>query len=198
VSEDFARLVARSWDAYHAGDAGNGARLATKAVAARPRDGRGHYALACSLERLERLADADRNFLRAANAQQEPHPLPYRVSWRHFEAAVSRGADDLPQELREALEEIQLVLADYPGAEIVGHDQSYELLGLFAGHAKAELDESAGSGELTPRIYLYRRAHEHIANTAAEFDDEVKRTLYHELGHYLGFDEDDMERFGVD
>ena len=198
MSEAFAQTVARSWDAYHEGNPRLGADLARQAVAEQPRDGRGHYVLACNLERLGHLAEADRSFVRASQAIHEPHPLPYRVSWRHFESAVGRGADALPTELREALEEIHLILADYPAGEQAGQDQSYELLGLFAGPTKAELQEAVGNGELSARIYLYRRAHEHIATSAVEFDDELRRTLYHELGHYLGFDEDDMERFGLE
>jgi predicted Zn-dependent protease with MMP-like domain len=199
VSDEYARLVARSWDAYHEGDATTGVTLARDAITAAPRDGRGYYALACNLERLGQLTKADRAFVRAAQSQHEPHPLPYRVGWRHFKEAVGRAADSLPQELREALEEIDLVLADYPGSEQISNDQGYELLGLFAGPTKADLqDPDPAAGELTTRIYLYRRAHEHIATSAGEFDEELRRTLYHELGHFLGFDEDDMDRFGLD
>ena len=32
----------------------------------------------------------------------------------------------------------------------------------------------------------------------AQLVEEIARTLYHELGHYLGMDEDDLESIGLD
>jgi predicted Zn-dependent protease with MMP-like domain len=70
-----------------------------------------------------------------------------------------------------------------------------ELLGLFAGSERGALNE-AGTPAVSPCIYIFRRAHEHQCASRREFDGEVKQTLFHELGHYLGYDEDQLDELG--
>jgi len=201
ADEEYAQLVADSWQAFHEDAPDLGSRHARQAIALAPEDGRAWYALACNLERAGSLIAADQAFRRAAGCDHEPHPAPFRVAWRHFETAVARAAEDLPEQLQSALGEIELVLSDYPGGEVADQERTYEMLGLFSGTTKAEGAAAGAAGgdlEIPPRIHLYRRAHEHIAPSTDEFAREVRRTLYHELGHYLGFDEDDMQRFGLE
>lgn len=195
----YAQLVADSWEAYHDDRSEDAVTLARQAIELQADDGRAHYILACALERSGRLIHADRSFRRAAQCDNEPHLPPFRVSWRYFEAAVAQACDALPDRLQASLAEIDLVLSDYPGAEVANQEVTHEMLGLF--HGPVQADRAAGPSDepmLPPRIHLYRRAHEHIAASALEFIAESQRSLNHELGHYLGFDEDDMVHFGLD
>jgi predicted Zn-dependent protease with MMP-like domain len=74
---------------------------------------------------------------------------------------------------------------------------SPDILGLFIGEPHTH--EEDGRGGLPPQIMLF------LANLwdFAEADEDIYReevhtTFMHELGHYLGLDEDDLEERGLD
>ncbi len=67
-----------------------------------------------------------------------------------------------------------------------------ELLGLFAGVPLDQKSYLSAGGELPPQIYLFKRNLERFARPE-ELATQVAITLYHELGHYLGMDEEDLE-----
>lgn len=187
--------LARLWEAYRADDVATGTALGEALVQEFPDHGEAWFWLGCCRERLGRLRAADQAFLRARRARLEPQAGPYRVPWRHFQQAVDTAAESLPAELRAALEEVTLVLADYAEAALLeGHDEP-ELLGLFDGVERSERDNATPCP--SPQIYLFRRAHEHLCASRAEFDLEVRQTLWHELGHYLGYDEHGLESLGM-
>ena len=72
-------------------------------------------------------------------------------------------------------------------------DQGFEpdLLGLFEGASRLEADPHAS--DPPPRIILYLdNLWDLAAGDSAIFTEEVRTTYLHELGHFLGFDEDDL------
>ena len=68
------------------------------------------------------------------------------------------------------------------------------LLGLYNGVPLVERD-SIGP-PLPDRIILYRRSILRRCNTAEQVVEEVRTTLWHEVGHYLGLSEADLHRLG--
>jgi predicted Zn-dependent protease with MMP-like domain len=188
-------LIEAAWTAYREARPADGIAAAEQAVAADAGHGGAWYALACNLERAGRLADSDRAFARAARAATAPEPAPFRVSWARFQRSVRAAGDALPRDLRAALGEVTLVLADYAEPYLLAEYTDPELLGMLEGPTRAERDHG---GEVSPRIHLWRRAHEHAAVDAASFDEEVQQTLHHELGHYLGIDEAGLADLGMD
>jgi predicted Zn-dependent protease with MMP-like domain len=184
-----------AWKAYRQAKPQAGIDHAWRAVEQDSADGESWYALACNLERAGRLSDADKAFVRAARAPARAVGAPWRVTWARFQRSVKAAADALPPEFRAALSEITLVSADYAEPYLIEDCDDPELLGLFEGATRAE----SGSihGMVSPRIHLWRRTHEHATGSAREFDAEVAKTLHHELGHYLGYDEGGLERLGL-
>jgi predicted Zn-dependent protease with MMP-like domain len=158
------------------------------------------------LENLALLADlagdfrrADELFQRAARLDSEGSPLPPRLSPERFEQLVAAAARDLPPEFRRALEEIAVVIDPMPTAEIVGAPGSGhppDILGLFAGPPLGERGVR-DLPELPPTIFLFQRNLERASRDAGELREEIRTTLYHELGHALGFDEDGVEELGL-
>ena len=188
--------LAAIWGAYQDARAKDGVALGAEAVRQWPEQGEAWFALACCRERAGDLLGADRGFSRAAVARVDPQPLPYRCSWNRFARSVERARGALPARLISALDEVTLVLADYADPVQIAHLGEPEPLGIFTGLTRGEL-LNPPPGTLSPQIYLFRRAHEHNTTCAEEFDREVTTTLYHELGHYIGYDEDGLDELGM-
>jgi predicted Zn-dependent protease with MMP-like domain len=70
-----------------------------------------------------------------------------------------------------------------------------ELLGVFEG---ASLLDDAGEENL-PRIRIFvDNIWEYVERDEQDFLDEVGTTFLHELGHYLGWDEEELAERGLD
>ncbi len=48
-----------------------------------------------------------------------------------------------------------------------------------------------------PAIYIYRRNLERFVENEEDIERQVGITLLHELGHHLGYDEDDLDGLGL-
>ncbi len=71
-----------------------------------------------------------------------------------------------------------------------------DVLGLFVGPNIHDLAEGA-SGELPPTIYLFQRNLERMASSVEDLGVEIRVTLFHEIGHLLGLDEDEVAAIGL-
>lgn len=111
---------------------------------------------------------------------------------KRADSIVKRILASLPQELAQRAGDCRIVL-NWHAPEGVSED----LLGCFEGPA---LHESPVAGvEGLPVITLcLRNIAEYCDYEAGAFDEEVEVTLLHELGHYFGWDEDDIEERGLD
>jgi predicted Zn-dependent protease with MMP-like domain len=74
-------------------------------------------------------------------------------------------------------------------------EEGEDLLGLYEGvplihrHFDATL--------LQPdRITLFQNALQALAHTEAELREQIRITLIHELGHFFGFEEDELDERG--
>jgi len=197
-SADAEHQLATGWEAFAVGDAVTGERAARAALAVDAQDGEAWYLLAVCLERASRLGDADRAFSRAAAARRDPQPLPYRVTWARFQALVDAARERLPAAFTAAFAEVTVVLADYADPDHLADRDAPELLGLFTGQERGDRSATGEDLAVSPCIHLFRRAHEHHCSSLAELAEEVRRTLFHEFGHYLGYDEEGLAAIGLE
>ncbi len=186
--------VERVWAAYKLADLPGCVALAKQAVALAPGNGGAWFAYGCALERTNDLVAADKAFAKASRCTEDAVGTPYRIGWVAFQHVVATAVEALPLKLKDSLADVTLVLADYAEPDLLESFEDAELLGLFTGPIRSERDQFP---ELSPTIHVFRRAHEHSCATAKEFRAEVKQTLYHEFGHYLGFGEEDLESLGM-
>ncbi len=140
---------------------------------------------------------ADELYRRAHAACADHPPPPPRLAEDAFRAVVEEAARELPPELQQAFELVPVVIDPMPTRELVAADGfGPELLGLYSGPPLSEFQGVYGGG-LPPRIHLFQRNLERAAADADELREEIRVTLFHELGHALGFDEDGVEEMGL-
>lgn len=148
----------------------------------------------------ERFDEADALHAEAFELAPDEHPLPARLTEEQFDAVVEEACAALPPEFRSALEAVPIVIEPMPPIDLVVEGDPLEvppdLLGLFVGASQLETSDEDPEG-FVARIYLFQR---NIERTSADLDEtreQVRVTLFHELGHYLGFDEHGVEGMGL-
>jgi predicted Zn-dependent protease with MMP-like domain len=70
-------------------------------------------------------------------------------------------------------------------------------LGLYEGTPPSLAPGDSPWAHFPSRITLFRKNIEISCGTDAELKDLVSSTLLHEVGHYLGLDEDDLDERGL-
>ena len=105
---------------------------------------------------------------------------------------------ELPREMARRAGEVPVVMLPRPTKAMVRDDGiDPDLLGLFVGPNCAEGVESGDP--LPPEILLFLENLWDYADGDEEiFREEVRVTYYHELGHYLGLEEGDLEDRGLE
>jgi predicted Zn-dependent protease with MMP-like domain len=169
-------------------------------------------------ELLERDPEhADAHYLRGlayAEAEDHAHMVEHFLATLRLDALDSDdlGEDEeldfiestaeevlahLPAEFGDRLHGVPIVLEPRPHPELVREGFDPRSLGLFEGHEHGR--HEAGEAAVAPtRIVLY------YANLLADFPerdelvDEIEITMLHEIGHYFGLGEDDLERLGLE
>ena len=155
------------------------------------------YHLGLVQERLEREEEADAAFRRANALDPEHYPLPSAIENDAFERAAAAALRDLPRSIREYVENVPVLIHDFPGGDLLSDENvSPQILGIFIGVPRTEAAVTAQAADVD-RVILFKKNLEKICRTQAELVEQIQITVKHEIGHYLGLDEDDLERLGL-
>lgn len=115
---------------------------------------------------------------------------------RHaFEALVADAVRLIPGRFRRAMQNLALVVEDAPSDDLLaemGIDPPDSLYGLYSGTPLTERDWSYGN-HLPDRITLYQRPIEEDSDDLDDIRAMIGETLIHEVGHYFGLSEDEIE-----
>jgi predicted Zn-dependent protease with MMP-like domain len=112
-----------------------------------------------------------------------------------FRQLVDEALGTIPEEFREAMHNIAIVVEDAPSPaklEEVGIEPPDTLFGLYEGVPLTERGWADGNA-LPDKITLYQQP---IEDASADEDDIVVgigETLIHEIGHYFGLSEEEIE-----
>ena len=113
------------------------------------------------------------------------------------EAEVRRTMESLPLALRDNVRHVPVIFERRPGRDLQEDGIEPDTLGLFTGEPFSETGTT--TAPLPARIILFlENIREAAEGDEARYREEVRATLLHELGHYLGLDEIDLEERGLD
>jgi predicted Zn-dependent protease with MMP-like domain len=113
---------------------------------------------------------------------------------RQVVAAAQRR---LPSQVREAAAAVPVCYEPHPNQAIRDEGVEDDILGLFVGHEHG--GELTDADPLPPQILLFvENIWDQAEGDETVYRDEVRLTYLHELGHYLGWDEDEIARRGLE
>lgn len=113
---------------------------------------------------------------------------------RRFEQVVDRALEGLPEWVIDRIDNLVVVVEDRPRPD---QDPEGDLLGIYEGVSL--LDRSGDYwGALPDQITIFRLPHLSLGLTGKELEDEIRRTVLHEIGHFLGIEEDKFHEIGFE
>jgi predicted Zn-dependent protease with MMP-like domain/Flp pilus assembly protein TadD len=149
----------------------------------------GHHVLGLALTQLGRIEEADSAFARAADLEPESCFRPPRLTPEQFDEVVDEAIEELPEEFQEYLENVEVGVVDVPDPELIREGIEFDLLGLYHGTTIQSVEWG-----FPDRVMLFQRNLENVSPDRETLVREIRDTVYHEIGHHMGMDEDAVQR----
>jgi len=118
-----------------------------------------------------------------------------QVTPAQFEAFVADALDEIPPELAAAMENVAVVVAEWPRPDQVGAERG-TLLGLYEGIPLTRRDPIGYGGVLPDRITVFRGPLCARAVDEADLAAQVRVTVLHEVGHHFGLSDARLRELG--
>jgi predicted Zn-dependent protease with MMP-like domain len=117
------------------------------------------------------------------------------VTRREFERLVAEAVTLIPARFRREMKNLALVVEAEPSAELLAEmaiEPPDSLYGLYQGTPLPERTWGYGNA-LPDRITIYQRPIEEDCEDEDEMRAVIGETLIHEVGHYFGLSEEEIE-----
>jgi predicted Zn-dependent protease with MMP-like domain len=117
------------------------------------------------------------------------------VDRKRFEQLVAEALASVPRRFRDAMKNIAIVVEDEPSSELLdemGIGPPDTLLGLYQGTPLTERTWAYGN-TLPDRVLIFQGPHERDADDEDDLVTAIGETLIHEIGHYFGLSEDEIQ-----
>lgn len=115
---------------------------------------------------------------------------------RDFELLVEQAFESLPDQFKRLLDNVVVLIEDWPDDATlagVGLDPEVDtLFGLFEGEPRTAYGRDYGMAE-PERITIFQGPLEEACESLDELVDEIRKTVLHEVGHYFGLNEEQVE-----
>ena len=135
-------------------------------------------------------------------------PAPHRMvrGWRtelhknmdkdNFEKLVREGIELIPKKFLAQLENVAIVIEDEPGEEQLKKlklGKGFSLFGLYEGVPQTKRGPHYGM-TLPDKITIFQKPIEQFAKSAEEIREIVKNTVWHEIAHHFGSNEEEIKK----
>ena len=114
---------------------------------------------------------------------------------KQFESLVAEALASIPRRFKKAMQNIAIVVEDEPSAELLEEmeiEPPDTLLGLYQGIPLTERGWAHGNA-LPDRILIFQGPHQRDAEDEDDLVVAIGETLIHEIGHYFGMSEEQIE-----
>lgn len=114
-----------------------------------------------------------------------------------FQSVAEAALASLPEYFLDAIDNVVICVEEQADAEQLSESETGspdDLLGLYQGWPLPERGVSYG-GHLPDTIFLYRKPILQFCDETGEEPEHcIRHVLIHEIGHYFGFSDEEMER----
>jgi predicted Zn-dependent protease with MMP-like domain len=117
------------------------------------------------------------------------------VERKEFEQLVAEALASIPRRFRKAMKNIAIVVEDEPSRDLLREmeiEPPDTLLGLYQGTPLTERPWGYGNA-LPDRVLIFQGPHERAAEDEDDLVVAIGETLIHEIGHYFGMNEEEIE-----
>ena len=119
-----------------------------------------------------------------------------------LEKLVEQSILKLHPSLQELLSNVAVILDEVPALDVLlQYDppaSPLELLGYFSGHSVMEKSTDDPWSGLPATIVLFRRNLARISTDRDDLIEQLRITIFHEIGHFLGLDEAAVAKRGLE
>ncbi len=194
-------LVEKGFALYELSRFAEARRALERAVRLDPDDAWAQHTLGLVAEREGDAEEARRRFARARKLAPEEFPKGVALSPEAFDGAVEAALASLPEAVRRYLSNVAITVEDLPSDEdLLAADPplSPAILGLFRGAPYGQKASMDPWSHFPSAIVLFQKNLERFARSRADLVEQIGVTLIHEVGHFLGLDEDELYERGLD
>jgi predicted Zn-dependent protease with MMP-like domain len=158
-----------------------------------------NYVIRQTISARRSSASEKRSATKVAFAQTERQNRSVNLGWEKLCAIalpeVEMTIESLPEPLRARAEKLPVIFERQPSEDLQADGIEADTLGLFTGAEFVEKDNAL----LPPQIILFlENIWGFVETNEKHFREEVRTTFLHELGHYLGLDEDELTERGLE
>jgi predicted Zn-dependent protease with MMP-like domain len=125
---------------------------------------------------------------------------PWQASIADFDDAVAEALGEVPEHLRAYLDTVQVVTAPVPDAgqrRRMGVRGTGGLYGLYEGWPVPDRLVGDSTGMTPSVIAVFRIPLRRDYPDPAELRRQIRRTVFHELAHHFGIDDDALRAWGA-
>ena len=114
-----------------------------------------------------------------------------------FEAIIDEALDGLPKEFAERLDNVSIVLSDWPTNEdlsvLRSRGEGGMLLGLYHGIPQTRRRNYGVGGTMPDKITIFKNPLLMVSRTKGELIKNIKDTVIHEIAHHFGMSDDEIK-----
>lgn len=120
----------------------------------------------------------------------------FNLSDEEFDQILLEAVESLPDEFKNKLDNVEIVVEESPSAEVLKKfPKDRLLLGLYQGIPHKRRTSHYGL-VLPDKISIYKRNIEMVSASKDEIRERIRKTLLHEIGHHFSLTDKDLRRLG--